>query len=72
MGMTRKKAVHVVLIMWVFSVAGMIAGELVGSIEAASPWIYSFTAGIFLHLALVDLVSTSSRLLTPSINEGKL
>ena len=57
MGMTRRVAVQMVGLMWLLSVVGMIIGELVGAIEAASPWIYSFTAGIFLHLALVDLVS---------------
>ncbi|KAA0193570.1 hypothetical protein HAZT_HAZT011502 [Hyalella azteca] len=57
MGMTRKTALQMVVLMWLLSVVGMIIGEVVGSIEAAAPWIYSFTAGIFLHLALVDLVS---------------
>ena len=57
MGMTRRVALKMVVLMWLLSIVGMIIGELVGSIKYASPWIYSFTAGIFLHLALVDLVS---------------
>ncbi|XP_018015554.1 zinc transporter foi [Hyalella azteca] len=60
MGMTRKTALQMVVLMWLLSVVGMIIGEVVGSIEAAAPWIYSFTAGIFLHLALVDLLSEVS------------
>ncbi|KAF2363754.1 Zinc/iron permease [Trinorchestia longiramus] len=60
MGMTRKTALQMVVLMWLLSLVGMIIGEVVGSIEAASPWIYSFTAGIFLHLALVDLLSEVS------------
>lgn len=31
-------------------------GVLLGSIPTASPWIYSFTAGVFIYLALVDLL----------------
>ena len=57
MGTTKKKALKMMAFLWIISVVGLCLGLLVGSIPSSSPWIYSFTAGIFLYLALVDLVS---------------
>ena len=45
---------------------GMTLGILLGNVESMSTWIFSATAGIFLYVALVDMVSLSLllRLLT--------
>lgn len=52
------QALKMMLMLWVFSLLGVVMGVLLGSIPTASPWIYSFTAGVFIYLALVDLVSS--------------
>jgi zinc transporter ZupT len=41
----------------VLSFIGMAIGVWIGNHEAASLWIYAFTAGTFLYISLVDLVS---------------
>lgn len=58
MGMGLIQALKMMLMLWVFSLLGVVMGVLLGSIPTASPWIYSFTAGVFIYLALVDLVSS--------------
>ena len=57
MGMKRNQALKMVLILWLLSFCGLAVGVSLGSIQSVSPWLYCFTAGIFLYLALVDLVS---------------
>lgn len=57
MGMGLVQALKMMLMLWFFSLLGVVMGVLLGSIPTASPWIYSFTAGVFIYLALVDLVS---------------
>lgn len=42
----------------VLSFVGMVIGVLLGDFEAAVLWIYAATAGTFLYIALVDLVSS--------------
>ena len=36
---------------------GMTVGILLGNVESLSVWIFSATAGVFLYVALVDMVS---------------
>lgn len=60
MGMKLRQAVKMMGLLWVLSLAGLIFGVMLGSIPTASPWIYSFTAGVFMYLALVDLLSELS------------
>ncbi|XP_063843638.1 zinc transporter foi-like isoform X3 [Scylla paramamosain] len=60
MGMGLAQALKMMLMLWVFSLLGVVMGVLLGSIPTASPWIYSFTAGVFIYLALVDLLSELS------------
>lgn len=60
MGMELTQAVKMMAMLWLFSLAGVVMGVLLGSIPTASPWIYSFTAGVFIYLALVDLLSELS------------
>ena len=61
MGMGLAQALKMMLMLWVFSLLGVVMGVLLGSIPTASPWIYSFTAGVFIYLALVDLVSVPDK-----------
>nr|XP_053643290.1 zinc transporter foi-like [Cherax quadricarinatus] len=56
MGMDQMRAVKMMVMLWFFSLCGVVMGVLLGSIPTASPWIYSFTAGVFIYLALVDLL----------------
>ncbi|XP_050719882.1 zinc transporter foi-like isoform X2 [Eriocheir sinensis] len=60
MGMGLVQALKMMLMLWFFSLLGVVMGVLLGSIPTASPWIYSFTAGVFIYLALVDLLSELS------------
>ncbi|XP_068223398.1 zinc transporter ZIP6-like isoform X2 [Palaemon carinicauda] len=60
MGMKLRQAVKMMMLLWLLSLAGLVIGVMLGSIQTASPWIYSFTAGVFIYLALVDLLSELS------------
>ncbi|KAK7081117.1 hypothetical protein SK128_027494 [Halocaridina rubra] len=60
MGMKLRQAVTMMGLLWLLSLAGLVLGVMLGSIQTASPWIYSFTAGVFIYLALVDLLSELS------------
>ncbi|XP_076043085.1 uncharacterized protein LOC143026491 isoform X2 [Oratosquilla oratoria] len=60
MGMSRKQGLKMLALLWLLSLVGLLVGVAVGTIHSASPWIYSFTAGVFLYLALVDLLSELS------------
>ncbi|CAL4078869.1 unnamed protein product [Meganyctiphanes norvegica] len=57
MGLHWVGAVKMMGALWLFSVAGMVFGVLLGNIPTAAPWIYSLTAGVFIYLALVDLLA---------------
>jgi zinc transporter ZupT len=56
--MRIRKAVLYNIFSSVLSFIGMAIGVWIGRLEAASLWIYAFTAGTFLYISLVDLVST--------------
>jgi hypothetical protein len=56
-GMSIRKAVVYNIFSSVLSFIGMAVGVWVGRHESASLWIYAFTAGTFLYISLVDLVS---------------
>ena len=55
-GMTIKQAIFYNILSSVLSFIGMVLGILLGSISDVTPWIFSITAGIFLYVALVDMV----------------
>jgi len=55
-GMTIKQAIFYNIISSVLSFMGMVIGLLLGTISDVTPWIFSITAGIFLYVALVDMV----------------
>lgn len=40
--------------------AGMILGVLLGSLPAVNAWMFLLTAGMFVYIALVDMVSLAT------------
>jgi zinc transporter ZupT len=56
-GMSVQKAVVYNIVSSVLSFTGMAVGVWIGEHEAATQWIYAFTAGTFLYISLADLVS---------------
>lgn len=56
-GMTAKQAVFYNILSSVLSFFGMIMGVMVGDTPEASAWIFAVAAGMFLYIALVDMVS---------------
>lgn len=56
-GMSARKAVYYNVLSSVLSLFGMILGILFGDTPEASAWIFSAAAGMFIYIALVDMVS---------------
>ena len=56
-GMSTKQALTYNVVSSVLCLFGMIAGILVGNISNASYWVFCATAGLFLYISLVDMVS---------------
>lgn len=56
-GMTVKQAITYNMVSAVISYMGMIVGILIGSNEASILWVLALTAGMFLYISLVDMVS---------------
>lgn len=56
-GMSTKQAVFYNLLSSVLCLLGMIGGILLGSTPDATSWIFAVAAGIFIYIALVDMVS---------------
>lgn len=56
-GMTIRHALVCNVISSVLCFAGMTIGVSVGKMESVTEWIFAATAGIFLYIALVDMVS---------------
>ena len=59
-GMSVKQAIFYNLLSSVLAYVGMVTGILLGQISDVTPWIFSATAGIFLYVALVILVTNQS------------
>lgn len=55
-GMTVKQALVYNCVSSVLAFMGMCIGILIGNIEGASLWIFVGVAGMFLYIALVDMV----------------
>ena len=55
-GMTIKQAVFYNVLSSVLACVGMVAGLLLGTIHTFSAWMFTATAGIFLYVALVDMI----------------
>lgn len=56
-GMGIREALFFNVVSSVLCLIGMLVGIGVGNVEAASTWIFVFTAGTFIYIALVDMVS---------------
>lgn len=56
-GMSARKAVYYNVLSSVLSFFGMVVGILVGDTPEASAWIFACAAGMFIYIALVDMVS---------------
>ncbi|VEL08842.1 unnamed protein product [Protopolystoma xenopodis] len=55
-GMRLKEAFFFNILSSVLSFVGMLVGIAVGNIQSASLWIFAFTAGTFIYIALVDML----------------
>lgn len=56
-GMSAKQAVYYNVLSSILSFIGMIIGVLIGDTEEASAWVFACAAGMFLYIALVDMVN---------------
>ena len=55
-GMSVKQTIFWNVVSAILGFIGMILGILLGTITNVTPWIFSITAGIFLYVALVDML----------------
>ena len=55
--MTIKQAMICNLVSSLLCLMGVLVGLAIGSAHQAAPWIFASTAGMFLYIALVDMVS---------------
>jgi len=55
-GMSAKQALVYNCVSSVLCMLGMIFGVAVGNITSATSWIFALIAGLFLYVALVDMV----------------
>lgn len=56
-GMSAKQAVCYNLLSSVLCFLGMVLGVSLGHSESAAQWVFAVAAGMFLYIALVDMVS---------------
>lgn len=56
-GMSARQAVYYNLLSSILSFFGMVLGVAIGDTPAASAWIFAIAAGLFIYIALVDMVS---------------
>ncbi len=61
-GMSVKQAVCYNILSSVLAFVGMIIGRCLGDLTFLTPWIFMATAGVFLYVALVDMI--------PELNSG--
>lgn len=55
-GMSAKQALVYNCVSSILCLFGMIIGVVVGNIASATTWIFAVIAGLFLYVALVDMV----------------
>ena len=55
-GMSVKQAIFYNILSSVLACVGMIIGLILGSSQSFSAWMFTATAGIFLYVALVDMI----------------
>lgn len=56
-GMSVKQALFYNIVSSALCLLGAISGVLVGNLGGMNLWVFAFTAGIFVYLSLVDMVS---------------
>lgn len=56
--MSLRKAITYNIVSSVLCLFGMIIGVLLGNIDSVTVWIFAAVGGMFLYIALVDMVST--------------
>ena len=61
-GLTFRQALAYNLASAVISYIGLILGIIIGDIESAHTWVLALTAGMFLYISLVDMVSNVAHL----------
>lgn len=67
-GMTVKQAIVYNLLSALMAYVGMLIGTAVGQYtHSLTSWIFAITAGMFLYVALVDMVSCHSGLDSPRV-----
>ena len=62
-GMTVKQAITYNMVSAIIAFMGMIVGILIGSNESSIVWVLALTAGMFLYISLVDMVSKAEQIL---------
>ena len=56
-GLTFRQAVAYNFASAIISYIGLVLGIIIGDIESAHSWVLALTAGMFLYISLVDMVS---------------
>ncbi|WAR05577.1 S39AA-like protein [Mya arenaria] len=59
-GMSPKQAIFYNCVSSILCFVGMVIGVAIGNIEGASLWIFTIVAGMFLYIALVDMLPEMS------------
>jgi len=59
-GLTFRQAITYNLASAIISYIGLVLGIIIGDIESAHTWVLALTAGMFLYISLVDMVSQVS------------
>ena len=57
-GMSIRQAITYNLVSSLLCFIGMVIGIALGNVQAASSWIFAGCAGMFIYIALVDMVGT--------------
>lgn len=61
-GLTFRQALTYNLASAIISYLGLVLGIIIGDIQSAHTWVFALTAGMFLYISLVDMVSNMAHL----------
>lgn len=56
-GLTFRQAFAYNLVSAIISYIGLVLGIIIGDLHSAHSWVFALTAGMFLYISLVDMVS---------------